>query len=377
MFFIHLFSISCTIKPNFNSGPLSLTFPMVWFSMIAYSAIKEREVSALNEKLLSISNLCVYIYTNQFCNRAVDGVSFDLMKGRTLGIVGESGCGKSITALSIVKLLPAPARIESGEIRFMSKHGEIRLDSLPPKGKQMQSIRGEEIAMIFQDPASSLNPVYRIGYQITESLMAHRKLDRKEARRQSIRLLSEMGIPNSAKRADDYPFQFSGGMSQRAMIAMAMACTPSLLIADEPTTALDVTIQAQILSLMRKMQQEYNTAILLITHDIGVVAQMAHDIMVMYMGKMVEKGATADLLRTPRHPYTRALLHSIPILGETRGKSLHAIQGKPPNPQRLPIGCRFSPRCMYSTDICKIEPGVEQIDETSFVSCWNWKKVNA
>jgi ABC-type dipeptide/oligopeptide/nickel transport system ATPase component len=253
--------------------------------------------------LLTVKDLKVYFYANKRCNRAVDGVSFTVRRGRTLGVVGESGCGKSVTAQAIMRLLPSLSRIEAGSITYHSgTDGDIRLDTLPANGKKMRSMRGKELAMIFQEPMTALNPVYSIGFQIAENLQYHTGMSKKGRYAKSVDLLRAMGIPDSEQRAGEYPHQFSGGMRQRSMIAMAMACDPLLLIADEPTTALDVTIQAQIFALIGAFKTTRHTAIMLITHDMGVITELADDVIVMYMGSVVERGGVEDVLRTPAHP---------------------------------------------------------------------------
>ena len=264
--------------------------------------------------VISVKNLKTYFYTNERCNRAINGVSMDIKSGKTLCIVGESGCGKSVTATSIMQLLPKLSRIEEGEIIYHSgdKRGDIKIHELERNGKEMRDIRGKDIAMIFQDPMTALNPVYTIGWQIEEMIRSHNKnVSKKEARETALKLLTDMGIPNPQKRIDQYPHEFSGGMRQRAMIAMAMSCNPKVLIADEPTTALDVTIQAQIFELMDHLKKNYNTAIMLITHDMGVVCELADDVAVMYMGNIIESGSAEEVLDHPTHPYTCLLYTSM------------------------------------------------------------------
>ena len=278
-----------------------------------------------NEAVVTVNNLNTYFYTNQRCNKVINGVSFEIKKGKTLCIVGESGCGKSVTSSSIMQLLPKLARIEAGEIIYHSHQGDIRIDQLKRNGKEMRALRGQEISMIFQDPMTALNPVYTVGFQIMENILAHEKISKKEARERTLQLLKKMGIPFPEKRIDEYPHQFSGGMRQRAMIAMAMSCNPKVLIADEPTTALDVTIQAQIFELMNQLKKDHETAILLITHDMGVVSELADDVAVMYMGNIIECGSVDEILRTPAHPYTKALLKSIPILGKGSHQDLQHL----------------------------------------------------
>jgi len=326
---------------------------------------------------LSVKDLKTYFYTNSRCNKAIDGVSFDIKKGKTLCIVGESGCGKSVTASSIMQLLPTLSRIEAGSsITYHADNGDVEIQGLERNGTKMRNLRGAEIAMIFQDPMTALNPVYTVGYQIGEILQYHTDLNKKQIREKTISLLADMGIPLPEKRVDEYPHNYSGGMRQRAMIAMAMACSPKILIADEPTTALDVTIQAQIFELMDKLKKEHGTAIMLITHDMGVVAELADDVAVMYMGKIVEAGSIDEVLRTPKHPYTQALLSSIPVLGRGKNQDIKAIRGSTPDPYDRPKGCQFEPRCDFATEACGTYPDEEQATPTHRVSCWNYKEVD-
>ncbi|MBA3943750.1 MAG: ABC transporter ATP-binding protein [Herpetosiphonaceae bacterium] len=297
--------------------------------------------------LLEVKNLSTHFFTQDGLVKAVDNVSFYVEKGETLGIVGESGSGKSVTSMSIMRLIPnPPGKIASGEILF---DGE---DLLKYSEDEMRHIRGKEIAMVFQDPMTSLNPVLTIGRQLTETLELHMKLTGKEARNRAGELLALVGIPSPHKRLDDYPHQFSGGMRQRVMIAMGLSCNPQLLIADEPTTALDVTIQAQILELMKKLQDELGMAVIIITHDLGVVARMADRVNVMYAGRIIEDGPTNQIFHDPRMPYTIGLLQSIPRLDEARGQRLSPIRGLPPDLINLPQVCPFSPRCDYVQDAC-------------------------
>lgn len=306
------------------------------------------------EVVISVKDLAVSFYTNQRCNDALRGVSFDIKKGSILCIVGESGCGKSVTANAIMGLLPELSRIESGSISYYKNEQEIRLDQLSRHGKEMSALRGEDIAMIFQDPMTALNPVFSIGYQINETLFQHKVVENKrQAVNKSVSLLKGMGIPMPEQRVKEYPHQFSGGMRQRAMIAMAMACSPNVLVADEPTTALDVTIQAQIFDLMLDLRDKRGMAIMLITHDMGVVAELADDVAVMYMGNIVENGPALKVLTDPAHPYTKALLASIPVLGKGKEQQLEPIRGSTPDPFNRPKGCQFCPRCDFATDICQ------------------------
>jgi oligopeptide/dipeptide ABC transporter ATP-binding protein len=297
--------------------------------------------------------------------RAVDGVDLALERGRTLGVVGESGCGKSVTALSIMGLVPQPpGRIAGGEVLF---EGEDLL-KLPPR--RMRELRGDKLSMIFQEPMTSLNPAFPAGEQIAEALLRHKKISKEEANRQAVEMLRRVRIPTPERRALDYPHQLSGGMRQRVMIAMALACNPKLLIADEPTTALDVTIQAQILELMRALRAELGTAIILITHDLGVIAELADDVLVMYAGKVVERCAVPRLFAEPQHPYTVGLLGSIPRL-DLEQERLSAIEGFVPDAAAMPEGCRFHPRCPFSVEKCRREePPLSEISPNHFAACW-------
>lgn len=298
--------------------------------------------------ILEVKDLKTYFFTDKGTVKAVDGVSYTLKEGQTLGIVGESGCGKSVNAMSILNLIEKPGKIVEGSIKF---NGE---ELVGISQKKMREYRGNDISMIFQEPMTSLNPVFRVNQQISESLILHQHMTKEEARKKSIELLNLVGIPRAEKVVDDYPHQLSGGMRQRVMIAMALACDPKILIADEPTTALDVTIQAQILSLMNDLQKETNTSIMLITHDLGVVAQVADHVLVMYAGKIVESAPVKELYANPKHPYTQGLLESIPDLDDER-KRLSSIEGVVPNPFELPEGCYFAPRCKYAMDRCRVE----------------------
>ncbi|MEG0853043.1 MAG: ABC transporter ATP-binding protein [Angelakisella sp.] len=323
--------------------------------------------------ILSVKDLSVFFYTNQRCNHALRGISFDIYRGRTLCIVGESGCGKSVTANAIMGLLPDLSRIEEGSITYHCPQGDVRIDKLDRKGGEMRKLRGEDIAMIFQDPMTALNPVFSIGFQINETLLQHGKAKNKaEATQKSIELLKSMGISLPEQRVNEYPHQFSGGMRQRAMIAMAMACEPNVLIADEPTTALDVTIQAQIFELMIDLKKQKNMAIMLITHDMGVVAELADDVAVMYMGNVVESGSAAQVLGSPIHPYTKALLDSIPVLGKGREQDLQPIRGNTPDPFNRPKGCQFCPRCDFATAECQTQmPDEMELDAGHFCRCFH------
>ncbi len=302
--------------------------------------------------LLEVKNLQTHFFTRAGVVRSVDGISFHLDRGELLGLVGESGCGKSVTALSVMRLVSAPGRIVAGEIWF---DGE---DLRAASEKRMREIRGDDIAMIFQDPMTSLNPVYTVGEQIAEALRLHRKLSRGQARKGAIEAMSEVAIPDPARRADDYPHQLSGGMRQRVMIAMALACDPKLLIADEPTTALDVTIQAQILELLDGLRKSRDLAVLLITHDLGVVAEVADRVAVMYTGRIVEESPVEELFARPKMPYTEGLLKSVPKLtvgAAGKAERLQTIEGTVPKPTDLPPGCHFAPRCTYRMPRCTEE----------------------
>ena len=299
--------------------------------------------------LLEVKNLQTHFPTRAGLVRAVDGVSFHVDRGELLGLVGESGCGKSITALSVMRLISPPGKIASGEITF---EGE---DLLNASESRMREIRGDDIAMIFQDPMTSLNPVYTVGEQIAEALRLHRNMSRPEARAAAIKAMDEVAIPDAARRVGDYPHQLSGGMRQRVMIAMALACNPELLIADEPTTALDVTIQAQILELLNELRRTRRLAVLLITHDLGVVAEVADRVCVMYTGKIVEESPVGEIFEYPKHPYTRGLLKSVPMLSAhhiEKVTRLQTIEGTVPSPTALPDGCHFAPRCEYRMEKC-------------------------
>lgn len=305
------------------------------------------------ERLLSIENLKTYFHTEEGTVKAVDDVSLVIGRGQTLGLVGESGCGKTVTALSIIRLISPPGRIVGGRIAWFGNGSPVALNELPER--QMRRIRGAAISMIFQEPMTSLNPVFTVGSQIIEAIRLHRDVDRTTARNLAIDMLHKVKIPEPQRRVDEYPHQFSGGMRQRAMIAMALACNPRLLIADEPTTALDVTIQAQILDLLRALQAETGMAILIITHDLGIVAEMADVVAVMYASKVVEQAPVRELFRNPLHPYTHGLFRSRPELGHSKGERLRTIPGVVPSPTRFPPGCKFHPRCDYCREICRAE----------------------
>ena len=318
-----------------------------------------------NEATLVVEGLKTSFYTDDGIVRSVDGVDFFVPKGKTLGLVGESGCGKSITALSILQLIPTPpGKIEAGKIIFQGK------DLLTLSEKELQKIRGNRISMIFQEPMTSLNPVFTVGNQLAEAVKLHQGLDDKAAMNKAIEMLQLVGIPSPDKRVEQYPFELSGGMRQRVMIAMALSCKPDLLIADEPTTALDVTIQAQILDLLKKLQQEMGTSIIMITHDLGVVAETCDQVAVMYAGKIVEYGSADDLLMGPKHPYTEGLLKSSPRIGEAQER-LDAIEGFVPSPYAMPPGCAFAPRCPYKMEICdEAMPNLLDIGDGRLLRCW-------
>ena len=316
-----------------------------------------------NQPLLRISDLCVYFQTDAGEAKAVDGISLEVAFGETLGIVGESGCGKSVTAYSILKLLPSPpARYAGGQISFRGQ------DLLPLDESDMRRVRGNLISMVFQEPMSSLNPIMSVGAQITEAIREHRKVTGREARNTAVDMLRRVGIAQPEMRFHEYPHQLSGGMKQRAMIAMALVCRPALLIADEPTTALDVTIQAQILDLLRELQLEFNMSILLITHDLGVVAETCERVAVMYAGKIVESAAAGPLFEDPRHPYTRGLFRSLPNISQQK-KQLEVIPGAVPSPLDFPSGCRFRTRCALAKEVCEQEPPLREITAGHYAAC--------
>ena len=319
----------------------------------------------MSEPLLAVDDLRVHLFTNRGVVRAVDGVGFALSAGESLGIVGESGCGKTMTALSLMRLIPSPpARIVSGRIMF---DGEdvVTLDE-----PRLRALRGNAMAMIYQDPMTTLNPVFSVGEQIAEAVRLHRDASRAAALARAVEMLELVGIPDPARCAQSYPHQLSGGMRQRAVIAMALACHPKLLIADEPTTALDVTIQAQVLDLMRRLQQELGTAIILITHDLGVIADLVDTVVVMYAGKVVERAPVRQLFAAPRHPYTQGLLRSVPSL-ETRAHRMRTIEGTVPSAYAMPQGCRFHPRCGIARNVCRTdEPPLVPDGVGGEAACW-------
>jgi len=317
-------------------------------------------------KLLDVKNLKTYFLTDDGLVKAVDGVSFDLYEGETLGLVGESGCGKSVSALSILRLIPyPPGKIVDGEIEFNNrKILEISED-------EMRDVRGNEIAMIFQEPMTSLNPVLTVGRQVAEPLEIHQNVKKKEALKTAVTLLEKVQIPEAEIRVQAYPHQFSGGMRQRAMISMGLGCDPKLMIADEPTTALDVTVQAQLLDLLKGLTKDFGMSLMIITHNLGVVARYADRVNVMYAGRIVEKGTADDIYDDPRHPYTIGLMLSVPQLDQDVKKKLVPIEGQPPDLSNIPPGCSFHPRCTYAIDKCREEiPQLESINETHEKACW-------
>jgi len=318
------------------------------------------------EVLLDVRGLRTHFHTSAGVIRAVDGVSWDVRKGETVALVGESGCGKSVSALSVMRLVSAPAgRIVGGEILFKGRN------LLALSEEEMRRVRGREIGMIFQEPMTSLNPVLTIGRQLTETVETHLAMTSAQAEARAVELLSLVGIPEGARRLRQFPHQFSGGMRQRIMIAMALACDPALVLADEPTTALDVTIQAQILELMKSLSRRLGAAIMMITHNLGVVARYADRVNVMYAGKIVERATAREIYANPRHPYTLGLLRSVPRLDEPRRAKLQPIPGQPPDLSRLPAGCSFAPRCAYAIDRCRVEePGLDPVTADHLSACW-------
>ena len=327
--------------------------------------------------LVSVRNLKTYFFPDEGIIKAVDGASFDIPRGRTIGIVGESGCGKSVTARSILRIVERPGRIVEGEMLYQpDPHGSaqsaIDLAKLEADGKQMRNIRGGDISLVFQEPMTSFSPVHTIGDQITEQIRLHMPLDKKARKERAIHLLRQVGVPRAEARVDEYAYQLSGGLRQRAMIAMALSANPTLLIADEPTTALDVTTQAQILDLLRELQQQNNMAIMLITHDLGVIAEMADVVVVMYLGRVVEEGLVDDIFHNPKHPYTRALLRSIPSVQAEPRVKLPTITGGIPHPYNRPTGCPFYPRCPeFMPGTCdRFEPELLQVSDNQEAACF-------
>ena len=326
--------------------------------------------SAPSDAILEVRDLVTTFDTDAGRLTAVDGVSFTVRRGRTLGIVGESGCGKSVTALSIMRLLPQPmGRIAGGKILFDGRD----LTTLAPDA--MHEVRGGRIGMIFQEPMTALNPVHSIGRQLSEVFLLHRTKDKAEAWRRSTAMLRKVGIPEPDVRMNEYPHQLSGGMRQRIVIAMALACEPSVVVADEPTTALDVTVQAQILELMQGFQRELGMAIILITHDLGVIAETCNDVVVMYAGRIAEAGPVQEIFSRPSHPYTRGLLDSIPTLDKPRKTRLNVIEGMVPGLKDLPAGCRFQNRCPYRIDLCATQPPLEEVSSGHETACHRWREL--
>ncbi|WP_195575961.1 ABC transporter ATP-binding protein [Paenibacillus sp. 1001270B_150601_E10] len=322
----------------------------------------------MSNNLIEFRNLRTNFYTGSGVVKAVNDVSFSIREGETLCVVGESGCGKSVTAMSLMRLVAAPGKIVGGEILYKGE------DLLKLKEREMRYLRGNEIAMIFQDPMSSLNPVLTIGHQIAEPLRIHKKLSKQDAKKKAIQLIELVGIPRAAKIYDSYPHELSGGMRQRIMIAIALSCDPKLLIADEPTTALDVTIQAQILDLMRDIKKEFNTAIMMITHDLGVVAEMADHVVVMYAGKVIEEAPVNELFSNPKHPYTQGLLKAKPVISDRQAR-LYTIPGQVPNPVELGDNCYFNDRCEHCMEICvQKQPDLNIYDNKHKTACWLYDK---
>jgi len=318
------------------------------------------------EKVIEIQDLRTYFYTEEGEVRAVDGVSYHVNKGESLGLVGESACGKSVSAMSILRLIPyPPGIIVGGKILFKGQ------DLLKIDEDELRKVRGSQIAFVFQEPTTSLNPVLQIKVQLSESLELHRGITRQEGTDEAIKLIKLVGIPDAERRVEDYPYQFSGGMQQRIMMAMALACNPDLIIADEPTTALDVTVQAQLLELIDNLRTQYGTAVILITHNLGVVARYVDRVNVMYAGRLVESGPTDVIYGEPRHPYTMGLIRSVPRLDLPRKRKLYVIDGLPPHLAHLPQGCSFAPRCKYAIQKCIDErPELEKIGENHYSACW-------
>ncbi len=323
------------------------------------------------EPLIEVKGLFTSFHTEVGVVHAVNGVDFTIGREKTLGVVGESGCGKSVTALSIMGLIRPPGKIEAGEILFHRDGRAVDLAKLNPMGPEIRSIRGNEIAMIFQEPMTSLNPVFTIGNQIMEAIMLHQRLKRAEARDKAIEMLRAVGISSPEQRIREYPHQLSGGMRQRAMIAMALSCNPALLIADEPTTALDVTIQAQVLKLMNDLRRDFKAAIMFITHDLGVIAHMADDVVVMYLGRIVESADVRRIFHDPKHPYTQGLMNSIPSLVSKKDKRLIPIKGIVPSILEMEAGCGFDTRCPYADEICRRQPPfLVEIAQGHHAACW-------
>lgn len=322
----------------------------------------------MNKTLIEIKDLKVYFHTDKGIVKSVNGVSFNINEGETIGIVGESGCGKSVTAMSLMKLLPT-SKIEGGEIIFQGK------DILKMNENELMGIRGNEISMIFQEPMTSLNPAFTVGNQIIEGIMLHQDLSKEEAKKKVIDMIKLVEIPRAEEIYNSYPHELSGGMRQRIMIAMALSCNPKLLIADEPTTALDVTIQAQVLDIMKNIKEKLNTSIMMITHDLGVIAEMCDKVIVMYAGKIIEVAEVVELFKNPKHPYTIGLLKSKPTFGENKEKRLYSIPGQVPNPIGIPDSCYFSDRCEKVCDKCRTQtPPLIELNNGHSIACWLYKK---
>ncbi|MFL8711523.1 ABC transporter ATP-binding protein [Clostridioides sp. GD02377] len=322
----------------------------------------------MNKTLIEVRDLKVYFHTDKGIVKSVNGVSFNINEGETIGIVGESGCGKSVTAMSLMKLLPT-SKIEGGEIIFQGK------DILKMNENELMGIRGNEISMIFQEPMISLNPAFTVGNQIIEGIMLHQDLSKEEAKKKVIDMIKLVEIPRAEEIYNSYPHELSGGMRQRIMIAMALSCNPKLLIADEPTTALDVTIQAQVLDIMKNIKEKLNTSIMMITHDLGVVAEMCDKVIVMYAGKVIEVADVVELFKNPKHPYTIGLLKSKPIIGENKEKRLYSIPGQVPNPIGIPDSCYFSDRCEKVCDKCRTQiPPLIELNSGHSIACWLYKQ---
>lgn len=329
-----------------------------------------------NNFLLKVENLRTYFFSREGTLKAVDGVDFDIRRGETLGIAGESGCGKSVTAQSILRIVPKNGKIVKGKILFHLNDKEfLDLVTLNPQGKKIRNIRGKEISMIFQEPMTSFSPVYTIGNQIMEVIMLHQNLSKRDARNKAVELLKKVGMPKPDQMIDAYPFNLSGGMRQRAMVAMALSCQPSLLIADEPTTAVDVTIQAQVLELVGELQKELNMALIIITHDLAVIAELADKVLIMYLGKDIEYASVDELFYSPKHPYTKGLLASVPKLGEGSQQRIEPISGSVPTLYEMPSGCLFHPRCSeFMPGVCdKKEPPCMEVGKNHQVSCFLYK----
>jgi len=330
----------------------------------------------LDDTVLKVNNLKTHFNLDEGVLKAVDGVTFNIKKGKTLGIIGESGSGKSVTAQSILRIVPKPGSIADGSIILKQNDSDVDLAKLQVNGDKIRSIRGKEISMIFQEPMTSLSPVHTIGNQIIEAILLHKTQDKKEARQLAIEIIQKVGIPNPKQRIDAYPHQLSGGLRQRAMIAMALSCNPSLLIADEPTTALDVTIQAQILELMKGLQEQFHMAILYITHNLGVIAEISDEVAVMYLGRVVEFATTKRIFQNPMMPYTDNLMKSIPKVGLKAKERLEAIKGTVPVPMNLPVQCGFYDRCEKAMEgVCdKAVPALKEMEDGHFVRCFLYHK---